>query len=76
VATEGNRLGGRVDELPAGLVIQGGLKLTGAEVDPHDDHRLAMSLAVIGLRVPGLRIHQAECVNKSFPLFWDYWDRL
>jgi len=57
-------------------VIQGGLKLTGAEVDPHDDHRLAMSLAVIGLRVPGLRIHQAECVNKSFPLFWDYWDRL
>ena len=76
MATEWNRLGGRVDELPAGLVIQGGLKLTGAEVDPHDDHRLAMSLAVIGLRVPGLRIHQAECVNKSFPLFWDYWDRL
>ena len=76
VATEWNRLGGRVDELPDGLVIQGGLKLTGAEVDPHDDHRLAMSLAVIGLRVPGIGIRQAECVNKSFPLFWDYWDRL
>ena len=76
VANEWNRLGGRVDELPDGLVIQGGLKLTGAEVDPHDDHRLAMSLAVIGLRVPGIRIRQAECVNKSFPLFWDSWDRL
>ena len=76
VATEWNRLGGRVDELPDGLVIQGGLKLTGAEVDPHDDHRLAMSLAVIGLRVPGIRIRQAECVSKSFPLFWDFWERL
>ena len=76
VANEWHRLGGRVDELPDGLVIQGGLKLTGVEVDPHDDHRLAMSLAVIGLRVPGIRIRQAECVNKSFPLFWDFWDRL
>ncbi len=76
VTNEWNRLGGRVDELPDGLVIQGGLKLTGTEVDPHDDHRLAMSLAVIGLRVPGIRIRQAECVNKSFPSFWDYWDRL
>jgi 3-phosphoshikimate 1-carboxyvinyltransferase len=76
VANEWNRLGGRVDELPDGLVIQGGLKLTGVEVDPHDDHRLAMSLAVIGLRVPGIRIREAECANKSFPLFWDYWDRL
>ena len=76
VAAEWNRLGGRVQELPDGLVIEGGVKLTGTEVDPHDDHRLAMSLAVIGLRVPGVRIRQAECVNKSFPLFWDYWDRL
>ncbi len=73
---EWTRLGARIEELPDGLTIEGSVPLTGTLCDPHNDHRLAMSLAVIGLRVPGIRIRQAECVNKSFPLFWDYWDRL
>ena len=76
VSEEWLRLGARIEELPDGLIIEGSVPLNGALCDPHNDHRLAMSLAVIGLRVPGIRIRQAECVHKSFPLFWDYWDRL
>ena len=76
VACEWNRLGGKLEELEDGLVIHGGRKLTGTTVNPHDDHRLAMSLAVIGLRVPGIKIADEGCVAKSFPQFWDLWDRL
>ena len=76
IAVEWNRLGGRVEEIDDGLIIHGGAKLTGATVDPHDDHRLAMSLAVVGLKVPGIRIENEGCVNKSFPRFWELWDRL
>jgi len=44
-----------------------------SRVDPHDDHRLAMSLAVVELKVPGVRIQNPACVGKSFPRFWDLW---
>ena len=73
---EWTRLGARIEERPDGLIIEGLVPLKGARCDPHNDHRLAMSLAVVGLRVPGIQIRQAECVNKSFPLFWEYWERL
>ena len=73
---EWTRLGARIEELPDGLIIKGSVPLTGVLCDPHNDHRLAMSLAVIGLKVPGIQIRQPECVSKSFPLFWDFWDRL
>jgi 3-phosphoshikimate 1-carboxyvinyltransferase len=76
VAVEWNRLGAGVEELEDGLVIHGGRRLIGASVDPHDDHRLAMSLAVIGLKVPGVKIEDEGCVAKSFPHFWDLWDLL
>jgi 3-phosphoshikimate 1-carboxyvinyltransferase len=45
-------------------------------VDCHDDHRLAMALAVVGLNVPGLIINNKDCVNKSFPRFWELWRML
>lgn len=76
IALEWNRLGGRVEEVDDGLVIHGGERLTGTVVDPHDDHRLAMSLAVAGLRVPGIRIRNEGCVNKSFPQFWELMELL
>jgi 3-phosphoshikimate 1-carboxyvinyltransferase len=69
-------LGGLVDVLDDGLVIHGGDRLTGVEVDPHNDHRLAMSAAVIGLKVPGVRVKDEGCVEKSFPTFWNLWDAL
>ena len=53
------------------LVIKGGSKVHGAEIDPHNDHRIAMSFAVAGL-VTGDQVIQNEmCVAKSFPDFWE-----
>ncbi len=76
IALEWSRLGGRVEEMEDGINIYGGGPLSGTVVDPHNDHRLAMSLAVIGLRVPGISLKNETCVDKSFPRFWDLWDRL
>jgi 3-phosphoshikimate 1-carboxyvinyltransferase len=76
VADEWRRLGISVEELADGLIIPGGARPSGAVVDPHDDHRLAMALAVLGLRIPGVKIRDEQCVSKSFPEFWELWDGL
>ncbi len=76
VRMECNRLGANLEETKDGLIIQGGEKLSGAVIDPHDDHRIAMSMAVVGLKVPGVVISNSQCVAKSFPTFWELWDRL
>jgi 3-phosphoshikimate 1-carboxyvinyltransferase len=44
-----------------------------ATIRTYDDHRMAMSFALLGLRVPGIRIADPDCVQKTFP---DFWDRL
>lgn len=62
-------LGGRVEELPDGMVIEGG-SLRGGAVSAHGDHRVAMALGVAGLACPeGVRVEGAECVEVSFPGF-------
>jgi len=76
IALEWDRLGGRVKELPDGLIIHGGSALSGTVVNPHNDHRLAMGLAVVGLKVQGIKVKQESCVDKSFPEFWELWDRI
>ncbi len=45
--------------------------LHGGIIDPGDDHRTAMSFAVLGLAVGGITVKNAECVAKSFPGFWE-----
>ena len=45
--------------------------LHGGTIDPDNDHRTAMSFAVLGLGIGEITITNAECVNKSFPGFWD-----
>jgi len=45
-------------------------------IDPHDDHRIAMSFAIAGLVVPGVVIRNARCVEKSFPDFWKEFKKL
>ena len=72
LARELRRLGADVDESADGLRIIP-RPLHPAEVATYDDHRMAMSLALAGLRVPGLRILDPACVGKTFP---DYWTRL
>ena len=63
-------LGVPVRELPDGLVVTGGAELHGARVDSHDDHRIAMALAVAALGASGpSEILRGECVSVSFPEF-------
>ena len=45
-------------------------ELHGAEIETYNDHRIAMCFATLGLRVPGLRIRDPNCVNKTFPNFF------
>lgn len=66
------RLGVSLEELPDGLVVHGGRPLKGAAVRAHDDHRIAMSLAVAALTAAGTsEIEGADCASVSFPEFFD-----
>lgn len=65
-----NRIGVTAKERDDGLVITGG-KPHGAEIETYNDHRIAMSFAMAGLAVPGMKIKDKLCVGKSFPGFWD-----
>ena len=69
VATELQRLGGRVRELDDGLVVEPS-EIQAGVVDTYDDHRIAMSFALIGLRRPGIGIRDPRCVRKTFPDFF------
>src|SRR5262249_43977097 len=68
LATELRRLGAKVDEFADGLTITPGL-LHGAAVETYNDHRMAMSMALVGLRVPGIMIKNPGCVAKTYPRF-------
>jgi 3-phosphoshikimate 1-carboxyvinyltransferase len=70
-------LGGQVRELPDGLRIEPRPLRAGADpFDSHDDHRLVMAAAVLGLAVPGLRIRNAATVAKTFPAFKAQWQQM
>jgi 3-phosphoshikimate 1-carboxyvinyltransferase len=47
-----------------------------ADIETYDDHRMAMSFAITGLMVPGIRIKQPACVSKTFPDYFDVLGRL
>lgn len=69
IATELQRMGGQIVELPDGLIIQPA-SLKGAEVHSYHDHRMAMSLAVAALGATGkTKIHQTDCIAKTYPEF-------
>jgi 3-phosphoshikimate 1-carboxyvinyltransferase len=70
LATELERLGARVRETDDGLCLEPA-PLRGAEVRTYDDHRMAMSLALVGLRVAGVSIQDPGCVSKSYPRFFE-----
>jgi len=57
------------------LVVTGG-KPHGADIQTYDDHRIAMSFAMAGLVAPGVKIMEPDCVEKSFPNFWEVWQSL
>ncbi len=72
VATELGRLGVRVEEREDGLTVYPATPKPAA-VHTYDDHRIAMSFALVGLVVEGVRIRDPGCVAKTFP---DYFERL
>lgn len=78
VCSELSKMGVVIEELEDGFIIQGQPEgLQGAEVDSRGDHRIAMSLAVAGLRARGeTRIVNSEVVDISFPEFWPLIKRL
>lgn len=74
MAVELAKMGARVQELDDTLIIEGkdsDKPLHGAEIETYNDHRIAMSFAVAGLAVPGVKIRGEHCVAKSFPDFWE-----
>jgi 3-phosphoshikimate 1-carboxyvinyltransferase len=81
MASELGRLGAAVEELADGLVVpgrwaEGEPPADPVTVDPHGDHRIAMSLALAGLRRPGVAIARPGVVAKSYPEFWRDLDAL
>ncbi|HNR44982.1 MAG TPA: 3-phosphoshikimate 1-carboxyvinyltransferase [Methanofastidiosum sp.] len=69
VANELSKIGCKVEEGNDYLVIIPG-KLNGAEIETYKDHRMAMSFAVAGLFIEGIKILDPDCVSKSYPSFW------
>ncbi len=77
VATELNKLGANVKEFDDKLIIKGVKEFNGAVTDAHNDHRIAMMLAIAATRATGVvTIKMAECVKKSYPNFWEHYKSL
>lgn len=71
VASELARLGADVEELPDGVRVRGGKPLRGAAIETYGDHRIAMAFSLAGLRVPGVRVRDPDCVAKTFPGYFE-----
>ena len=68
-------LGATVRETDDGMMIEGGAKLSGAEVASHGDHRIAMAMAVAGLVADGETvIGDSDAADVSYPSFWQTLD--
>jgi 3-phosphoshikimate 1-carboxyvinyltransferase len=75
MATELRKVGAEVKEFADGLTITP-RPLNGAMIETYNDHRMAMSMALIGLKVPGVTVLNPGCVAKTYPGFWDDLERL
>ena len=75
VTTELKKMGIDTHQTGDDLIIHGGSPKS-AVIHTYDDHRIAMSFSVAGLRTPGLKIENEGCVSKSFPNYWDVFRQL
>ncbi len=75
VVAELRKLGQTCEEHADGFTIHPA-PITPATVHTYDDHRMAMSFALIGLRAPGVQIADPGCVAKTYPGFWQDFERL
>jgi 3-phosphoshikimate 1-carboxyvinyltransferase len=81
VVTELNKIkAGLAEEDGDDLIIHGDRDLAqngkGTEIETYNDHRIAMSFFLAGLKIPGIKIRNPDCVAKSFPNFWKVWENL
>lgn len=67
--TELSKCGARITESGDTLTVEPSA-LHGAEIETHDDHRMAMCFATLGLKVPGVTLRNPACVRKTFPNFF------
>lgn len=70
LAIELRKFGVAVDEREDGLSVYPS-DLNGAVIETYDDHRMAMSLALVGLKQPGVVITNPKCVGKTYPNFFE-----
>ena len=70
--TELTKCGAKVEEKGDTLTVYPSRsnELHGAEIETYDDHRMAMCFAILGLKVPGIKIKNPACVKKTFPNFF------
>jgi len=71
MASELTKMGASAKCDESSLLVEGSQKMHGAQIDPHNDHRIAMSFAVAGLVTGNQVIENEMCVGKSFPDFWE-----
>jgi len=77
LVTELAKMNIEVKEKKDGLSIVGNPeRITGAKIACYNDHRIAMAFSVMGLKIPKVVILDEQCVNKSFPHFYDYLSKL
>ncbi len=71
VVSELKKMGACAEHDNDSITITGMKQLHGANIDPHNDHRIAMSFAIAGLVTGNQVIESEKCVAKSFPDFWE-----
>jgi 3-phosphoshikimate 1-carboxyvinyltransferase len=73
VANELRKLGVSVEEHDDGLTVHGSQnqRLKAATIDTYKDHRMAMSFSLAALKIPGVKIANPICVDKTYPRFFD-----
>lgn len=71
------KLGAKIEEHEDGMTIYGVDSLNGGVIDSHNDHRVAMAMAMASLKCNGdIKILNAGCVSKSYPNFWEVFEKL
>ena len=77
ITTNLKKMGAKIRDTKDGLVIEGPVKLKGAEIESNGDHRIAMAFSIAGLIAEGETvINDIDCVNTSFPSFFQTLENL